>query len=38
VNHGFADDIAGRKSGHVPAPPERADALQRLAEEKRAND
>jgi ubiquinol oxidase len=38
VNHGFADDIAGRKSGQVPATPEHADPLQRLAEEKRAND
>ena len=38
VNHGFADDIVGRKSGQVPATPEHADPLQRLAEEKRAND
>ena len=38
VNHGFADDIAGRKSGQVPATPERGDALHRLAEEKRGND
>jgi Alternative oxidase len=38
VNHGFADDIAGRKSGQVPATLERGEALQRLAEEKRAND
>jgi ubiquinol oxidase len=37
VNHGFADDIAGRKSGQVPAIPERGDALQRLPEEKRTN-
>jgi ubiquinol oxidase len=37
VNHGFADDIAGRRSGKVPATPEHSDALQRLAEEKRAN-
>jgi ubiquinol oxidase len=38
VNHGFADDIAGRKSGQVPATPGRGDALQRMAEEKRAHD
>ena len=37
VNHGFADDIAGRKNGQAPATPESGDALQRLAEEKRAN-
>ena len=36
VNHGFADDIAGRRSGQAPATPERGDALQRLAEDKRA--
>lgn len=38
VNHGFADDIAGHASGQAAANTEHSDALQRLAEEKRASD
>jgi hypothetical protein len=34
VNHGFADDLAGRASGETPATPDPSDALKRLSKEK----